>query len=494
MTILRFGNGVAYENFLVGRTSQLSPGEPTSLVATNTTNIAFGSAPSASVAFSAPASNGGSAITSYTVTSSPGGVTASGSSSPITVTGLTAGTSYTYRATAANAIGTSNPSTASSAVTASTKPQAPTIGTAASVNSTTASVAFTSNQTGGSAITSYTVTSNTGGFSATGSSSPITVTGAFGGGSSYTFSVTATNANGASAASSASNSVTFASVPGAPTGLTATNTPSGRGFNDGAASIQFNAPASNGGSAITRYTVTSSGNHVATGSSSPITVTGLSSSTGYSFTVKATNAIGTGPDSGSFGAVSVTTAPQNPGVSPTPTVLSSTSVSINITAPPDGGSTITGYTITSSPSIALSYTATSAGTKTVTGSFAANTAYTFRVTATNANGESAGSGTFAVTPYIPPPPVYATISGLTYTKTGETTGVLSWSGTNIDVYRFTGNSTNYPAPYNYGTYTGSWPGNLVNMLGGQSYTVTIDVRSYNNGGGSQTITFTHPYF
>jgi hypothetical protein len=493
MTILRFGNGVAYENFLAGRTSIIISGEPTNVVATNVIGTNYGSAPSASVAFSAPASNGGSPITSYTVTSFPGGITATGSASPVVVTGLTSGTSYTYTVTATNALGTSSSSLPSAAVTASTKPQAPTIGTAASINSTSASVAFTSNQTGGSPITSYTVTSNTGGFSATGSSSPITVTGAFGGGSSYTFSVTATNANGVSAASSASNSVTFASVPGAPGAGSATNTPSGRGFNNGAASVTFSAPASNG-SPITSYTVTSSGNHVATGSSSPITVTGLSSSTYYSFTVKATNAIGTGPDSGSFGAVFATTAPQNPTISPTPTVLSSTSVSINITAPPDGGSTITGYTITSSPSIALSYTATSAGTKTVTGSFAADTAYTFRVTATNANGESSGSGTFAVTPNVSPPLLYATISNLTYTRTGSSTGTLSWSGNYIDAYQFTGSATNYPYPYNYGTYTGSWPGNLVNMIGGQSYTVTIDVRSYNNGGGSQTITFTHPYF
>ena len=48
------------------------------------------------------ASNGGSAITSYTVKSSPGSISASGSTSPMTVTGLTNGISYTFTATATN--------------------------------------------------------------------------------------------------------------------------------------------------------------------------------------------------------------------------------------------------------------------------------------------------------------------------------------------------------------------------------------------------------
>ncbi len=46
---------------------------------------------SASVTFTAPNFNNGAVITGYTVTSSPGGITASGASSPITVTGLTNG-------------------------------------------------------------------------------------------------------------------------------------------------------------------------------------------------------------------------------------------------------------------------------------------------------------------------------------------------------------------------------------------------------------------
>ena len=75
-----------------------------------------GDGTTASVPFTAAATGGGS-ITSYTVTSSPGGFTGTGASSPISVTGLTAGTAYTFTATATNSSGTSSASSASSSLT-----------------------------------------------------------------------------------------------------------------------------------------------------------------------------------------------------------------------------------------------------------------------------------------------------------------------------------------------------------------------------------------
>ncbi len=69
------------------------------------------------VSFAPPASDGGSSITSYTVTSSPGGITATGGASPIAVTGLANGTSYTFTVTATNAVGTGPASAASNSVT-----------------------------------------------------------------------------------------------------------------------------------------------------------------------------------------------------------------------------------------------------------------------------------------------------------------------------------------------------------------------------------------
>lgn len=71
----------------------------------------------ATVSFAAPASNGGSPITSYTVTSSPGGIAKTGASSPIIVTGLNNGTTYTFTVAATNVAGTSLASSPSNSVT-----------------------------------------------------------------------------------------------------------------------------------------------------------------------------------------------------------------------------------------------------------------------------------------------------------------------------------------------------------------------------------------
>jgi Fibronectin type III domain/Glycine rich protein len=73
----------------------------------------------ATITFTPPVNNGGSAITTYTVTSSPGNITASGGSSPITVTGLTNGTTYTFTVVATNVLGNSVSSSASNSVTPS---------------------------------------------------------------------------------------------------------------------------------------------------------------------------------------------------------------------------------------------------------------------------------------------------------------------------------------------------------------------------------------
>jgi hypothetical protein len=160
----------------------------------------------ATVSFTPPGSTGGSAITGYTVTSNPGGITASGTGSPITVTGLTNGTAYTFTVTATNAAGTGPPSGPSNPVTPATVPNAPT-NVSATAGNGQATVSFKLPSNGGSQITRYTATSNPGGITASGAGSPITVTGLTNG-TTYTFTVTATNAIGTGNASAPSNRVT----------------------------------------------------------------------------------------------------------------------------------------------------------------------------------------------------------------------------------------------------------------------------------------------
>jgi len=62
-----------------------------------TIGTATGGNASASVTFTAPSDVGGGAITGYTVVSTPLGAVGSGASSPVTVSGLTNGTAYTFK-------------------------------------------------------------------------------------------------------------------------------------------------------------------------------------------------------------------------------------------------------------------------------------------------------------------------------------------------------------------------------------------------------------
>jgi uncharacterized protein (TIGR02145 family) len=103
-------NGTTWTNISGTTASFGKPGAPTNPVATAGDE-------QASIAFTAPASNGGTDITGYTVTSSPGGLTATGASSPLTVSGFTFRTSYTFTVVATNAVGNSVASAASGAVT-----------------------------------------------------------------------------------------------------------------------------------------------------------------------------------------------------------------------------------------------------------------------------------------------------------------------------------------------------------------------------------------
>lgn len=183
----------------------VAPTTPTNITATNQGSARAYNNGQAAISFT-PNTSGGSAssfIVRPTPTTSP--ATFSGTTSPVTVTNLTSSTQYTYTVIASSPYGNSSESDASSGVTATTVPQAPTIG-ATTVGSGFATVAYTGNATGGSAVTTYTATSNPGGFTGTGAS-PITVSGLTNG-TAYTFTVTATNANGTSEASSATSSVT----------------------------------------------------------------------------------------------------------------------------------------------------------------------------------------------------------------------------------------------------------------------------------------------
>jgi hypothetical protein len=199
-----FINNAKGWNILNEYISLTKPGTPTGVSAANVgTGRAYNNG-AATVSF-VPSTDGDTA-SSYTVVSTPGSYTANGTSSPIVVTGLQSNTAYTFKVFASNAVGSSTESAASGSITATTVPQAPTI-SGVTYGFENVSVAFSPNATGGSAITGYTVTSNPGNVTVTGSFSPLKVS-TLNGGTAYTFTATATNDNGTSTASTVSSSAT----------------------------------------------------------------------------------------------------------------------------------------------------------------------------------------------------------------------------------------------------------------------------------------------
>ncbi len=309
----------------------------------------------ATLHFSAPASNGGSAITGYEYSTDGGSTwhnaTVSGTG-PYTanVTGLTNGTEYHFAVRAVNAVGNG----ASSNVVSTTPAGVPGAATLSSVTpeSGAATLHFSAPASnGGSAITGYEYSTDGGStwHSATVSGSgpyTTTVTGLTNG-TEYHVAVRAVNSVGNSAPSGVVG-VTPGTVPSAPTLSSVT-------AESASATLHFSAPSNNGGFAVSSYQYSTDGGstwHNATVSGSgpyTATVTGLTNGTEYQFAVRAHNAIGNGAASHVVNAT-----PQAPATVPGAPVIVSGSASeelvnyewevlLNFTTPSNGGSAITEY-------------------------------------------------------------------------------------------------------------------------------------------------------
>jgi hypothetical protein len=168
------------------------------------------------------------------------------------------------------------------------------------------------------------------------------------------------------------------SVPGIPT-ITAIT--AGSGF----LTVSFNPPSYAGISPITKYIVTTSTGKVVEGTSSPITVSGLTNGVSVYVTIKAVNPVGSG-------AATSPSAPVVPAAVTQPTAVNSLSSSVSngsvtlswLIPSSDGGSLITGYRLTRVGGSTVDVAATQ---RTYTFAGLTNgTPYSFTVAAINANG------------------------------------------------------------------------------------------------------------
>jgi hypothetical protein len=156
-------------------------------------------------------------------------------------------------------------------------------------------------------------------------------------GTAYTFDVAAINAVGTGAFSARSSAVTPVQAPTAPPAPTIGNPSAG----DASATVRWTAPATNGGSALTGYSVRVFDGATQVGAVRPagatatsLIITGLTNGRAYTFDVAAINAVGTG----AFSARSVAVTPVSANVPPTVTARTpavnamSVGVAGNITA------------------------------------------------------------------------------------------------------------------------------------------------------------------
>ncbi|RJQ24382.1 fibronectin type III domain-containing protein [Candidatus Parcubacteria bacterium] len=430
-----------------------TPSAPTNLSATAVSPTQI------SLSWTTPSNNGGAVITGYKieVKSGSGSYTTLVSNTQSTTTtyshaGLATGTAYTYKVSAINSAGASTASNESSATPTSSSssgaPGAPTNLSATAVSGTQINLSWNApSNNGGYPITGYkieyridsgsytTLVSNTQSTTTTYSHTGLTS------GQLYVYRVSAINSVGTGSTSSESSatptSSSSASTPGTPTGLTAT------AASPTQINLSWNAPSSNGGSAITGYKIevkSGSGSYTTLVSNTQSTATsfshtGLTTGTTYYYRVSAINAIGTGASTEASAVPKETTTPTL-----TATAVSPTSITLSWVPPSQTyKQAITGYKIqekiaTDTFVTIEERTSSTVTTYTITGLTTGDT-YTYVVSAHFSLGASPISNEASATPTTTsaPPPSQPTTNppgmptSLAATPTSPTQINLTWN-------------------------------------------------------------------
>ena len=277
-----------------GTESSQESGTPLSVPLSPTISSVTPSNGTLTIAFTA-GGTGGSSITNYQY-SLDGGATwttrsPAATTSPITVTGLTNGTTYQVQIRAVNSLGSGKSTESITASTPLEISSAPSI-TSVTGGNPTLSVAFTAGS--GGTITNYEFSTNGGTTwqvrNPVSATSPLTISGLTNG-TSYSVKIRGVTAAGSGVASDASSGTPY-TTPSAPTITTVTDTASS------GLSVAFTA-GGDGGSAITNYEFSTNGGstwatRAPAATTSPIVITGLTAGTSYNVKVRAVNAAGSG--------------------------------------------------------------------------------------------------------------------------------------------------------------------------------------------------------
>jgi hypothetical protein len=436
---------------------------------------------SATVSWSPPDADGGSPVTSYTVTATDvtnaanGGQAVTGPASPLTVTGMTGGDSYDFTVTATNTAGASPPSTPSNVVTvelpasitsagsASTGMRQPfsftvtTTGTPAAALSETgtlpAGVTFTDNGDGTAGLSGSAAAGTNGTY-------PITITADNGVGDPATQSFTLTVTTAATApaiTSDASDTETFG-VP----------------FSFAVMTTGYPAPRlTRSGTLPAGVTFSDNGDGTATIAGTPArSAVGV-----YTVTLAAKSTAGTATQTFTL---TITKAPV---IKKIPTTTAHVGTALNLTI------TTTGYTtpaITESGTLppGLAFTDNEDGTATISGTPAAGSGGSYTVTISAANQLGTAVQTFILKvdepPAITSPDAASASTGTAFafqvTTTGYPAPALSKEGTlpaGITFKASTGTLSGTPKAGTAGTYTIAITATNSSGTDTQNFTLTI---------------------
>ncbi len=337
-------------------------------------------------------------------------------------------------------------------------PSAPTSVTASSGNAQATVTWAPPASSGTSAIASYTVVSAPGGVTVetAGNATTATIAGLTNG-TTYTFAVAATNASGTGPAAVSNGATPTATpmVPAAPTSVTATaNVDSG-------ATIAWTA-SDNHGAALQGYSIVATqltGTLATAGpTATSAIVGGLTPGAHYTFTITATNSVGTSVASLASSPITAATSPGAPtAVSAAANIPDGATVSWKAPAS-DGFAKLLHYTATASPGGMTGVTADGTSTSVQVKGLTAGTAYTFTVVATNVIGDGPAAGASApvtVLPQLAAPAnvVACNIGGTVTVRFDPVAGALSY-----DVF--------------YGTAEPATSGTKVNLAAGPA-TITL---------------------